>query len=200
MLGSISPVGEAARRQRWWLTATAYTVASVLGGGLVGLAAGGLGQALQALTGWSPTTRLVVLALIAVVGAAADAGRLPWRLPTWRRQVDERWLTTYRGWVYGVGFGFQLGTGLATIVTSAATYVALAAAVLSGSVSAGVVVGVAFGLVRSMPLLLTGLLRTPEALHATTARLEASEPLARRLTVAGQLLAGVVAAVAAMPL
>jgi hypothetical protein len=31
--------------------------------------------------------------------------------PSWQRQVDERWLTTYRGWVYGAGFGFQLGAG-----------------------------------------------------------------------------------------
>ena len=33
--------------------------------------------------------------------------------------VHEQWLTRYRGWVYGVGFGAQLGFGLVTIITSA---------------------------------------------------------------------------------
>ena len=32
---------------------------------------------------------------------------------------------SYRGWVYGVGFGGQLGSGVLTVVSSAATYVAL---------------------------------------------------------------------------
>ena len=59
------------------------------------------------------------------------------RVPGPRRQVNERWLDEYRGWVYGLGFGAQLGLGVTTIVTSAATYVALFAALLSGTPAAG---------------------------------------------------------------
>ena len=37
-------------------------------------------------------------------------------VPGPRRQVDERWLDRYRGWVYGVGYGSQLGLGIVTVV------------------------------------------------------------------------------------
>ena len=197
MLGSISPVGEASRRQRWWLTATAYTVASVIGGGVVGLLLGAVGAGLSSVVALSLTTRLVLLAAGAAAGALLDSKVLPWPLPTWHRQVDERWLTTYRGWVYGAGFGFQLGAGVATIVTSAATYATLAAAFLSASWHGGLVVGLAFGAVRSVPLLLTGRLRSPAALHRVTRRVEQAEPLARRMTVTGQLVIGALAVLAA---
>ena len=36
----------------------------------------------------------------------------------------------FRGWVYGLGYGAQLGLGVSTVVSSAATYVALLAALL----------------------------------------------------------------------
>ena len=197
MLGSISPVGEASRQQRWWLTATAYTVASIAGGAAIGVALGLLGAAVAGVVTAGVPARLVVLAVVAGAGALLDAKVVPWSVPTWHRQVDERWLTTYRGWIYGAGFGFQLGTGVATIVTSAATYAALAAAFLAFSWQGGLAVGVAFGAVRSVPLLLAGRLRSPAALHRVTRRVEAAEPTARRLTVAGQVGIAALAVVAA---
>ena len=187
MLGSISPVGEAARGQRWWLTATAYIAASVAGGAVVGTALGALGAALAQLVTLNLAPRLGVLAAVALLGAAADAGLAPWRVPAWRRQVDETWLTEYRGWVYGAGFGLQLGSGFATIIPAAVTYTAFAAALLSMSVSGGLAVGAAFGLVRSLPVLLTARLHTAAQLYVTTRRVEAAEPVAKRLVVAGQL-------------
>lgn len=197
MLGSISPVGEASRRQRWWLTATAYTVASVAGGATVGVVLGWAGAALLAGLSVPATTRLLILGLGALLGALMDAKVVPWALPTWHRQVDERWLTTYRGWIYGAGFGFQLGAGIATIVTSAATYTALLAAFLSASWQGGLLIGIAFGVVRSIPLLLTGRLRTAASLYRVTRRMEHAEPVARRLTAAGLAAVGALALVAA---
>lgn len=197
MLGSISPVGEAARGQRWWLTAGAYTIASTVAGGGVGLLLGALGAATATVVDIGLTTRLVVLAVVVLGGALLDARVAPLPLPTVHRQVDERWLTTYRGWIYGAGFGLQLGTGVVTIVVSAATYTMLVAAVLTTSVAGGLAVGTTFGIVRSLPLLLTARLRTPARLHATTRRVAASEPLAHRVTVAGQLGAAAVAFAAA---
>ena len=187
MLGSISPVGESARGQRWWLTVTAYVVASVLGGVLIGGILGALGAAASSLLQASIGLRLALLAAAALLGAAIDAGVLRWRFPTWRRQVDEGWLTQYRGWVYGAGFGFQLGTGFATIVPAAVTYTAFAAALLSFSLTGGLAVGAAFGLMRSLPILLTARLRTAAALYAATRRVEAAEPAAGRVAVVGQL-------------
>lgn len=193
MLGSISPVGEAARRQRWWITAGAYTVASVVAGGAMGLLLGAIGQWLLRLVPLGNAARLALLGVVLLVAVLFDAKVIRRPLPTWHRQVDERWLTTYRGWVYGAGFGFQLGTGIVTIVPSAVTYAALASALLSGQWRTGLIIGLVFGLVRSVPLLLAGRLRTADALYRTTQRVTAAEPMAHRATIVGQLAAAAAA-------
>ena len=92
------------------------------------------------------------------------------RLPTNHRQVNERWLDEYRGWVYGLGYGFQLGLGVVTIVTSAATYLTFVAAFLCHSVLGGLAIGLTFGLVRALPVLLTAPVRTPAALRGLLRR------------------------------
>lgn len=184
MLGSISPVGERARNQRWWLTATAFTLASVVAGGALGLVLGAAGGLLAG--GTAATLRLGLLAIVVVTAAVADAGLLGLRVPSWHRQVDERWLTSYRGWVYGAGFGAQLGVGLATIVPSGATYAALAAAFLSAGWRPGLTVGVVFGAVRSLPVLLAAGLTTADRLYAVMRRVSAAEPRVHRVTIAGQ--------------
>jgi hypothetical protein len=191
MLGSISPVGEAARNQRWWLTATTYVVASTGGGTLLGALLGGAGAVMVGAL--AVPVRLGALGVVLVVAAAVDVVTRGAGPPSWHRQVDERWLTTYRGWVYGAGFGAQLGVGVATIVTSAATYATLAAALLAGSWSAGLAVGATFGAARTLPLLATAGVDAADHLHAVTRRVARAEPLAHRLTVGGQ---GALAAVA----
>ena len=193
MLGSISPVGETSRKQRWWLTATAYTVGSLLGGAAVGALLGGVGWLLQRALELGVTPRLWLLGAVVALAALIDGGILPLRLPTWRRQVDERWLTTYRGWVYGLGFGVQLGAAVVTIIPAAVTYGMLAGCVLTGSPAAGAVIGSAFGLVRSVPLLLTARLRTAAQLHAVTQQVVAAQTRVHRLVIGGQALVAVVA-------
>ena len=193
MLGSISPVGEASRKQRWWLTATAYSVASLMAGAATGALLGGAGQLLTAAVALPLTARLLAVGVIFLSGAAMDFGAVSRRLPTWHRQVDERWLGAYRGWVYGAGFGAQLGTGFATIITAAVTYAAFAAAFFSVSWVAGATVGLAFAAARTLPLLATAPLRSAAALHAMNARMAAAEPTADRVVAGGQLLSAVVA-------
>lgn len=193
MLSSISPVGEAARHQRWGITVTAYLLASTAAGALAGLAAGAVGQAATGAVGATETARLLGLALVAATGLVLDREVGGLRLPTWRRQVDEDWLVTYRGWVYGAGFGFQLGLGFATVVTRSVTYVALAGAALTASWQAGLAVGAVFGVVRGLPLLLAARLRTPERLRSFHRRLAAVARPADRATGIGQASAAVVA-------
>lgn len=164
MLSSISPLGERARSSRWWLTTTAYVAGSLAGG----LAMGGLAAVLGSLVpaGWrSSTAANLVLAALLLLGLTLDAGVVGPVLPSWRRQVDEQWLTRYRGWVYGAGFGAQLGFGLVTIITSATTYAAVLLAAWSGHVGAGLAIGGTFGLARALPSL--GLRRVTDrgALH-----------------------------------
>jgi hypothetical protein len=196
MLASISPVGEASRRQRWPVTVSAYLVASALGGTLVGGLLGALGSVVG--TGSWGRWALVVLGIVTLAGAAIDAGRPAVRLPSWRRQVDERWLTTYRGWVYGAGYGFQLGAAVLTIVNSAITYGALLAAFLTGRATSGALIGLTFGVVRAVPLLLTGGVRTPGRLQALHRRLDAATHPVTVASIGAQLTIGLVAAGAAV--
>lgn len=182
MLSSITPLGERGRGRRWRTTVAWYVAGSVLGGALLGGLLGLLGQALPPPTAASA----VALALLCLLGAGLDAGLLGARLPTLRRQVNEDWLDTYRGWVIGLGFGVQLGLGVTTIVTTSTVYLTLAAALLSGSWPAGALVGAVFGTVRALPLLGTRRLVTPSALGSAHRRIAAWAPRAHRLALAAQ--------------
>ena len=110
------------------------------------------------------------------------------RLPTTKRQVDERWLTRYRGWVYGVGFGFQLGLGLVTVVTSAAIYATFAIALLTGSVGAGALIGLVFGLTRGASIFVAARVHDPAGLRRLHRNLADTAPAVARAGVATQLL------------
>ena len=184
MLSSIHPFGERARGSTWGTTVTAYVVGAVAGGALIGGLFGTAGFVLLELTGL-PGAALVVAALTAVAaGLVLDSGIGGWRVPSIKRQVNEDWLNAYRGWVYGVGFGFQLGFGLDVIVTSAATYAMLALAFLSASPLGGVVIGGVFGVVRGMAILAGARVTTPELLRRFHRRLQELAAWARRLVVA----------------
>jgi len=181
MLSSISPVGETARGQRWSITVSAYLLASAVAGAGLGLLLGALGML---ALGRVPAARLWALGAVAVIGLALDrAGRVPSR----HRQVDERWLTTYRGWVYGAGFGAQLGTGVVTIVPASVVWVMWAAALLVADARQGLLVGLAFGLVRALPLVLAGRARTVARLRTTMSRMARLRDPATRVTAAGHV-------------
>src|SRR5687767_9070368 len=137
MLGSITPLGERGRNSRWWLTMVAFVIGSTLAGALLGGALGSLG-AVAGLEGAAAAPWLLAAALIAGVGFDVGVGGL--RVPTVSRQVDDAWLYRYRGWVTGIGFGFQLGLGVVTVVTTAFTYVTFLAAFLAGSLAAGALI------------------------------------------------------------
>jgi Cytochrome C biogenesis protein transmembrane region len=159
MLGSINPLGERARGSSWAVTVATYSIGSVAAASAVGVTLGGIG----ALTlSWLPASvRLALLGVIVLAGLGLDlrAARPAGRVPGPRRQVDEDWLSRYRGWVYGVAFGFQLGLGVTTIVTTSAVYATLAAAALTGSARGGLVVGATFGMARALPLVAGGRIR-----------------------------------------
>jgi hypothetical protein len=171
MLSSIHPLGERAKGQRWAVTAGAHVVGAVLGGALVGLASWTAGIPLRAVLG-DPARIAVVLvaALAATVVEARPSWSVP--LPGLRRQVDERWLTAYRGWVYGFGFGLQLGAAVLTFVRSAAIPLALLAAGLVGPWWAALAVGSTFGAVRGLSLLAAAGVTDGDRLRALHQRVE----------------------------
>jgi MFS family permease len=167
MLASITPLGERGRHSRWGFTVSAFLLGATVAGAAAGAALGLLGG-LVAPGGWR--VRLTALALALVAAIVLDSRG---RVPGPRRQVDERWLDRYRGWVYGIGYGWQLGLGVTTIVSSAATYVALLAALLVASPAAGALILGCFGAARGvMPLATAGVRSQRDllALHRGIAR------------------------------
>lgn len=165
MLSSISPLGERTRGSRWWLTTAAYLIGSLAGGLALGAVSAIIGLALPTHVRTSASA-LVLVALLLLAGLAFDLGVLRRAVPSWRRQVDEQWLTRYRGWVYGIGFGAQLGFGLVTIITSATTYAVVLLAALTGNWGAALAIGAVFGVVRALPSVLMARVHSRHELHA----------------------------------
>jgi hypothetical protein len=147
------------------VTVTAFALGATAAGAAAGTLAGALGTAL-ALGGHARLAAMIG-ALIATVVLDALAPTVPGP----RRQVNERWLDEYRGWVYGLGYGAQLGLGLTTIVSSSSTYAAFAAAFLAGPTRGAVIVG-CFGAVRGLTPLAVAHVRTPGQLIAVHRGLE----------------------------
>ncbi|HUO72718.1 MAG TPA: hypothetical protein VMU39_18255 [Solirubrobacteraceae bacterium] len=163
MLASITPLGERGRQSTWGVTMTAFVIGATAAGTVFGAILGAVGAALlgDAVSG---QPRLAAFALVACAGVVLEL--LPRRIPGPRRQVNEHWLDEFRGWVYGVGFGAQLGLGITTIVTSAATYVTLLAAVLTGDPARGALVVGIYGAVRGITPLVSARVRRPDQLFA----------------------------------
>jgi hypothetical protein len=182
MLASITPLGERGRQSRWTITVTAFGVGAAAAGVALGALLGAAGEAMLGAVG--ARARLIVLAVL-LAGAVALDSRAGGRgsIPGPRRQVNERWLDEFRGWVYGLGFGAQLGLGVTTVISSAATYAALAAGFLSGAAGRGALVLGLFGVVRGLSLLAAARVRRPDQLIALHARLERWRTPARRAVV-----------------
>jgi hypothetical protein len=140
----------------------------------------------------SSRTRVGLFAAAALLALAIDAG--PLRVPGPDRQVNERWLDEFRGWVYGLGFGAQLGLGVTTIVSSAATYLALLGALLSaGPLRGALIVGV-FGVIRGLTPLAAARVRRPDqliSLHRRLGRSREAVAVAVRVSLAAVLAAAV---------
>jgi hypothetical protein len=130
MLASITPLAERARGHRYRSTAAWFVVGGTVGGACLGLGLGALAAAVRA-AGVPGVALAAVAGAAALVAAAADAGVAGFRLPVHRRQVNERWLDQFRPWVYGAGFGWQIGAGLVTYIRTSAVYLMIVLAALS---------------------------------------------------------------------
>jgi hypothetical protein len=192
MLASITPLGERGRHSRWGITVTAFLLGATIAGAALGALAGALG-ALLVPGSVGLGARLGALAAVGLLAVALDARAE--RVPGPRRQVNEDWLRAFRGWVYGLGYGAQLGFGISTVVSSAALYVAVIAAVATGQPGLGAVVLGCFGAGRGLILLTAAGVRRPEELIALHARLGRWRAPARS---AGMATLAAIAAVASI--
>lgn len=195
MLSTITPLAEASRGRRWGLTAAWFVLGATLGGATLGLLAAG-GAALVGALGPAPAVALGAVAVAALTTASMDAG-IGTEMPHHRRQVDEAWLDQFRSWVYGVGFGWQIGTGLATYIMTAAVYLTVVAASLTGRPATAMAVCVLFGLLRGLAILAGARLTDPERLRRFHRRFDLAGPPVRRAVMVLQVVVAVVAALAA---
>ncbi len=174
MLSSIHPLGERARNNRWAVTALAFTTGAVVSGTTVGLALGGAGSILLDMT---PTTLFLTTAMVALTAGALDL--VGPKAPGPARQVNETWIGSFRGWVYGGAFGLELGLGVFTYVVTWGVYAALASALLTTSPLAGALVGATFGIGRSLSVLAAGYVDRPSRLVSFNRALAKAGPMVR---------------------
>lgn len=195
MLSMITPLSESARGHRYGVTVAWFVLGALLGGATLGIVAATAAGVVGALA-MPATTLVAVAAALAVVALASDLRAGGFALPGHRRQVDEVWLTGFRPWVYGIGFGWQIGVGLATYIVTAGVYLVVALAVLTGSPAVAVATGLVFGGVRGLAVLLGVGLVSPEALRRFHLRFEALGPASARV-MSGVLAASALALSAA---
>lgn len=188
MLSSITPMTEAGRGNRFRVTAGWFVVGGILGGLSLGsiAALGAIGvRALHLAAG----TRYGLAAVAAGLTSAVDLGVLGIELPIFKRQVNDAWLRRYRSWVYGAGFGWQIGFGVATYIMTAGVLLAIALAVLSASPVTALAIGATFGLVRGSAVLLGSSATTPAALSRVHQRLDDAAGAARVAAAGVQVVA-----------
>jgi hypothetical protein len=197
MLSKITPMAEPTRNYTYRGTVAWFVVGATVGGATLGipvaLAAGGIGA-----LDLAPEVALGLAGLAAAVTAASDAQLGGFRLPGHRRQVDDTWLDTYRSWVYGGGFGWQIGVGLATFIVTAAVYLTIVLAALTGSPAAAFGICVLFGLTRGLAVLISRSVTSPDRLAHLHRRFEQLAPVSRQLTIGFQVVLAVVALAAAL--
>ena len=205
MLSSITPFGERSRGARFAWTSAWF----LAGAGVGGLTLGGIASILTLSVraafdvSRSSGSRLtgglavgVVCMAVAAIGAATDLGLFGDVLPVLRRQVDDGWMSRFRPWVYGAGFGWQIGFGFATYVMTAGIAVtvafAIAAGVAANSVYETVLICVVFGFARGATVFIVAGASTPRRLrqvHRDLERLEGPVKLGAALAQAASAAA-----------
>src|SRR5918912_1537457 len=130
-------------RQRQWLALTGFALGAIGVSALVGAALGAIGAAVGAELS-------LVVAAIALVAAAREAGLVSFPLPQLRRQVPERWRFELPLPVWSVGYGAGLGAGFLTFQPVATFWVACAAAVALANPLAAAFCFAAFGAGRAL--------------------------------------------------
>lgn len=193
MLSTITPVTEATRQRTYGVTVAWFLAGALLGGllfGVVGASLAVVGGALDLST----DAALGTAGILALAGAAFDARVGGITLPGHGRQVNETWLTRFRSWVYGGGFGFQIGTGLATYIVTSTVYLTLLVTGLTASPATAVAIGLVFGGVRGLAIFLGTHITTMERLTSFHRRFEAAREPSRRTTIGVQIVLAAVAA------
>ena len=195
MLSTITPLAERGRGRRFAVTASWFVLGAVVGGLTLGLGAAVLAEVAK-VAGLSVAVALGLAGAAAFVTAASDLKVVGRQLPGHPRQVNEQWLDRYRAWVYGAGFGWQIGVGLATYIMTAAVYLVIVLAALTADPLVALAIGGLFGLVRGLAILLASRITTPARLRSFHRAFAAWAEPVRKSVIAVQLVVAVVASAA----
>ena len=192
MLSTITPLGEAGRGHDFRSTSTWFVVGSVMGGVTLGLLMAGLARIADGL-GATPDLVWGIITAAALTTAASDGRVGGFHLPGHDRQVNERWLDQYRPWVYGAGFGWQIGVGLGTYIMTAGVYLLILVGGLTADPLLAVFLGALFGLSRGLAVFLASGFDSTEKVLAFHERFERMREPVRRATIVTQALVAVAA-------
>jgi len=188
MLSTVTPLAEAGRGHRYSWTASWFFGGAVMGGATTGVVSAMLAAGVHAI-GLTSSTTYAVAAAAAVIAAAVDGAWIGPPIPHHRRQVNEDWLGRYRAWVYGIGFGWQIGTGLATYIMTAGVYLVVLLGALTGSPAVAFGVCVVFGACRGSMVLAGATITSAERLRRFHERFEAWREPVRRAVIAVEIVA-----------
>jgi hypothetical protein len=195
MLSTITPLTERGRGRNYAVTSAWFIAGAFLGGLTLGVGAA-MVAGLVHLVGLSVSAAMALCAVFALVAASSDLQILGFRIPGHTRQVNEQWLDSFRSWVYGAGFGWQIGIGLGTYIMTAAVYLTIAMAALTASPLVAVAIGAFFGFIRGLAILLTVKVTSPAQLRAFHRRFASFAAPVETATIATQVMVAAVAAVA----
>lgn len=198
MLSTVTPMAESGRGRRWGVTATWFVLGAVLGGLTTGAVVAVVALGLEAAA-LSATTTVALAAVAALVAVGIDLVPATSRLaiPHHRRQVNEDWLVQFRAWVYGSGFGWQIGTGLATYIMTAAVYLTFVLAALTASPPVALALAAWFGLARGLAILAGARSTSTDRLLVLHRRLDRWAEPVRRAVIAVEVGVAAVAVTAA---
>ncbi|MBW3593351.1 MAG: hypothetical protein KY396_06635, partial [Actinobacteria bacterium] len=125
MIETITPAG-CGGRKRYRFALLLFTLGAVAAAATVGALLGLLGGVLGV------ERAVLVVAILAGVGAAREAGVVTVPLPQLRHQVPERWNHELPLPIWATGYGAGLGIGFATVQPFATVWFAALAALAGG--------------------------------------------------------------------
>jgi len=200
MLSTVTPVAERARGHRYGATATWFVIGATVGGATLALGVALLAGLVDAFD-VSESARLTIAAVTAALATASDLRVFGFHLPLHTRQVNDEWLARFRPWVYGAGFGWQIGVGFATYIMTGGLYLMVVLAALTGDPVVAFAVVTGFGFVRGLAVLLSARLDTPAKVFAFHRRFDAMGPWTRAAMIAleGAVIGVATVAVAGPP-
>ena len=149
MVGTITPVVHGLTHLgTWYRIIGVYALSQVAGAALTGLAAAGTGVLVWALCPWEATPFVMLLVLLAGIGALQDMQLLPLRLPSRCWQVPQHW-QRFSLPIMAACYGFGIGLGVLTRIPFASFYVVLVACAGLASWPLGVGLLALYGAVRA---------------------------------------------------